>query len=298
MTLKRNQIYLTMALICSLTATSSTLFAQEVEDEDLLELVEPGAESTSSSGAQVQENKNSSKNNVEAAPAALTEDEKKSLAEARKSKSEAAMLRVTSEILSRDPINLFALNSLAVFYFETKKYGLAKIILKRAMKDHPKESALHNNLGVIYLAENDLQLALESLKRSVDMRTDYEIGAANLSSIYLEYRDYQRGLNALSDAFKSRQSDLRRGKPEAIEIANNYAIALMGVGEKDKASEVFEDIYDSPSRNPAPVLNYILFLVEVEKNKKSASKAVSKLKLMTEDREIIRRAEELVSKLE
>jgi tetratricopeptide (TPR) repeat protein len=222
----------------------------------------------------------------------------KKFSEARKSRSEAAVVRAASEILSKDPKNVIALNGLAVFYIDLKKYGLAKILLKRALKDHPSEPALYNNLGVVYLGENDIPLALESFKKSVQARSGYDKGSLNLSSIYLEFRDYERSLSPLEDAYKAVRSDLRRGGENVIETANNYAVALMGVGENDKAAKVFEEIVDSNTRNPTPYLNYAILLVEVQNKKRDAIRIISKIKFISEDREILRRAEALEKKIE
>jgi tetratricopeptide (TPR) repeat protein len=228
----------------------------------------------------------------------ISDEDLKKLSQARKSRSEGGIIKAASEILGKDPQNKFALNTLAVFYFENKKFGLSKILLKRALKDHPDDPALHNNLGIVYLAQNEMRLALDAFKKSLEARSSYQLGATNLSSIYLEYRDYKRSIGPLEDSFRSIRSDLRRGSSPAVEIANNYALALMGVGESGKAEGIFKDILESDSRNPVPLLNYASLLVEVLKKKKDAIRVISKLKFMTEDREILRKVEEIERKME
>lgn len=228
----------------------------------------------------------------------ISRAEIKKLAEAKKSKSEAGLLSAAAEILSKDPNHLLTLNALGIHYFETKKYGLAKIIFKRALKASPEEPALYNNLGIVYLAEEDLRSALENFKKSTDLKSNYKIGLINLSSIYLEYRDFKRSLAPLEEAYKATRSDIRRGDANAIDIANNYAVALMGVDESGKAQGIYEDIYEANVRNPIPFLNYAILLVEVQKKKKDAFRVLSKLKFMTEDKEILRLVDELEGKLE
>lgn len=235
---------------------------------------------------------------VKVSPKSVDSSMIKQLSEARKSKSEAAIVRAASQILAIDPTHLETLNTLAVFYFETKRYGLAKILLRRALKDHPNEPALHNNLGVIYLTENEPRLALESFRKSVQLKSSYRLGATNLASIYLEHGDYQRSLAPLEDSYKATRSDLSRGADYAVEIANNYAVALLGAGDNSKAEDVFEVIAKSETRNPKPWLNYAILLTDVLKKKKDALRVISKLKFMTEDRDILKRVQELEKRIE
>ena len=220
------------------------------------------------------------------------------LAQAKKSKNEAAIVKAAAEILSKDPNHLLALNTLGIFYFESKKYGISKILFERALRTSKQEPALYNNLGIVFLAEGDLPLAMDYFKKSIAAKSDYKIGATNLSSIYLEYGDFKRAIAPLEDGYKATRSDLRRGDSSAIEIANNYAVALMGIGENDKAKGIYENIYEANVRNPIPYLNYAILLVEVQKKKKDAFRVISKLKFMTEDKEILRRVDELEKKLE
>jgi len=191
-----------------------------------------------------------------------------------------------------------ALNVLAVHYFEDKKYGLAKIILKRALKDHPKEPALENNLGIIYLSEGEMALAIEQFRKSIADRADYRIGATNLSAIYLEYMDYKRSIAPLEESYKAVHSDVGRGDNDAVDVANNYGVALIGIGDNDKAEGVFSEIVAGSTRNPVPYLNYAILLVEVQNKKKDAVRVISKLKFMTDDRDILRRVDELERKME
>ena len=216
---------------------------------------------------------------------------------ALKERSEPKLIKAASNVLSRDPSQVETLNALAVYYYQSQKFGMAKIILKRALKDHPNEPALYNNLGVVYLAQGHMQRALNSFKKSLQVKTGYRIGATNLSSIYLDYRDYSRGLAPLEQSYKDTRSELAQGDPSAVAIANNYAVALMGVGEGGKAKDVFDDIVRSNQQNPIPVLNDAILLVEVLKKKNDAIRVISKLKFMTEDSGILRRVSALEQEL-
>lgn len=230
--------------------------------------------------------------------AEITKAEIEELSAALKKRSEPQLIKAAAAILSKNPTHLETLNAMAVYYFESKKFGMAKLLLKRAMKDHPNEPALFNNLGIIYLSEGETRLAIENFRKSISAKADYKIGATNLGSIYLDYRDYKRSIAPLEEGYKAVRSDVRRGDTTAVEIANNYGVALMGTGENGKAEEVFSEIVSANSRNPTPYLNYAILLVEVQKKKNDAVRVLSKLKFMTDDREILRRVDELERKLE
>jgi tetratricopeptide (TPR) repeat protein len=250
---------------------------------------EPGVESGQSTDR---------KSEVTVSPGRVDSAMEKQLSEARKSKSEAAIVKAASQILAVDPKHLEALNTLAVFYYESKRFGLAKILLRRALKDHGDEPALHNNMGIILLSENEPRLALESFRKSVQLKGSYRIGATNLAAIYLEHGDYKRSLSPLEESYKATKSDLGRGVDYAVDIANNYAVALMGTGDNSKAEDVFEAIADSDTRNPKPYLNFAILLTDVLKKKKDALRIISKLKFMTEDREILKQVQELEKRID
>ena len=213
-------------------------------------------------------------------------------------KNESAIIEAAARILGRNPDHLETLNALGVYYFQTKKFGLAKIFFKRALNQNKEEPAIYNNLGIVYLAEGDLKLAIDSFKKSLAARSGYSVGATNLSSIYLKYLDYKRSISPLEDAYRSIRSDLRRGTNDSVEIANNYAVALMGINENDKARKIFEEISSAGVRNPVPYLNQAILLVEVLKKKSDALRVLSKLKFMTNDSTVLRKVAELEKKLE
>lgn len=284
---------LSLLFVSSCALKTSSSIKKDGGDDDL------NFDETSTSSAPKKTAVKKEEEEIPQAPAARIESaELKRLSDARKSKSESAIVKATSEILAKDSRNVEALNTLGVFYAETKRFGMAKTILRRALKDHPNVPALHNNLGVIYLTENEPQLALESFRKSIQLKSNYRIGASNLASIYLEHRDYNRGLSPLEESYSDTKSDLSRGSDYAVQIANNYAVALMGTGENSKAADVFEKILTSNTRRVEPYFNYSILLVDVLKKKKDALRVLSKLKLMTEEREVLRQADELEKKVQ
>ena len=214
------------------------------------------------------------------------------LKDAVKRKSEKLIVDAASRILAKDSKDLKALNALGVYYLKTFKSGMAKIIFNRALKDHPEERALHNNLALVYLAEDDLRSALSSFRKSI-RSSKYQLGTLNLSSILIKHYDFRRALSPLEDAYDEVESDLRRGRETAVNIANNYAVALMGMDEGRKAKRIFNKIVDGGSRDPDVYLNYAVLLVDLLGEKKDGQRILSKLQFMTEDKEILRLVKEL-----
>ncbi|MCC7406176.1 MAG: tetratricopeptide repeat protein [Bdellovibrionales bacterium] len=226
----------------------------------------------------------------------VTKEDLNELKDAKAKNLEPRIITATAKVLGRDPNNLLALNTLAVFYFREKKFGLAKIILNRALAAHPNEPALHNNLGVVYLSEGDQRAAIKSLKKSLEVDSGYAIGATNLASIYLEYRDFNRALAPLESGYKIVKGTLREGKAEAVGVANNLAVALSAQNQGSKARDIYEEIMRGDSRNVTVLLNYAILLVERLKVKDEALKVISKIKFIADNPKAIRQAEELEKK--
>lgn len=234
-----------------------------------------------------------------AAPTKFEIDSKdlQALKEVRTNKSEESLIRAASRVLGVDSKNLAALNTLGVFYFEQGKYGLSRMILLRALQAHNNEPALHNNLGVVYLAEGKQRQGLAEFRKALEIKGDYRIAAANLGAILLEYKDFERALRPLEAGYKATRSELKSGTNYAMEVANNYAIALTGAGQFDDAKSVYDEIIAGSTRNPTVLLNYAILLVEKLKNYKEGAKLLSRIKFAVDDGKVLKRVEELEAKI-
>lgn len=217
----------------------------------------------------------------------------KALSEARMTKSEESIVRAASKILGVDPKNVAALNALALHYFEQGKLGLARMIVSRALQDNSSVPGLHNNLAIIYLAEGKQRLALAEFRKAIEHKPDYRIGAANLGSIFLDYKDYERAMAPLEAGYRSVKAELKSGSPSAIEVANNYAVALSGLGKLDEARAVYQEIVANSSRQPIVLMNFAVLLVEKLKDYKEGSKLISKIKFAVDDPKVLKKVEEL-----
>jgi tetratricopeptide (TPR) repeat protein len=203
------------------------------------------------------------------------------LGPAYRSKDEKLIVDVCSKRLGKDQNDLKALNTLAVHYFDEGRYGLARIILTRAQKAHPDEPALENNQGVIFLAEDRQGLAIASFRKALSLKSGYPIASANLGSIFVEYRDYAKATELLESGYSSVRSDLKKGV--GLNVANNYALALSGSGDGDKAKSIFQDILKADSGNVTALLNYSILLIHKMKDKKEGEKQLNRLKFLADD---------------
>lgn len=243
------------------------------------------------------DNEGEEKTFEEAKKVEITQGDLKALSDARASKSEASLVTAASRILGVDSKNLQALNALGVFYFEQGKLGMARILFLRALQDHADNPALHNNLAIVYLAEDKQRQALSEFRKAMDLKSDYKIAAANLGAIFLEYKDFDRAVDPLASGFKAIKSELKSGTESAVEVANNYAVALAGLGKYDDAKDIYEDIVAGSARNPTVLLNYAILLVEKLKNYKEGGKLLSRIKFGFDDPKILKRVDALEAKI-
>ena len=212
-------------------------------------------------------------------------------ANAWKAKDEHMMVEAVAKVLGKDQNDLKALNALACFYIQDGKLGMGRILLSRALKTTPEEPGLHNNMGVIHLTEGKQRLAIGSFRKSTEIKSGYPIGSANLGSIFVEYKDYGKATSLLQEGYSSVRGDLRRGV--GLDVANNYALALSGSGENDKAKSIFLDILKTETQNTTALLNYTILLIYRMKDKKEGEKMLNRLKFLVEDATTRSRVDEL-----
>ncbi len=214
-------------------------------------------------------------------PDLLDADNDADFTNAYKSKEDSLMVDAIAKRLSKDQNDLKTLNLAGVYYYQQGKYGLARIFFNRAMKSHPNEPALHNNLGIIFLAENKNRPAIASFRKAMELNKTYSIGSANLGSIFVEYKDFGRAVDLLKEGYNAVKSDLKRGV--GLEVANNYALALSGTGDFNKAKSIYQDMIKVDSGNVTALLNYSILLIQKLKDKKEGEKQLNRLKFLAED---------------
>lgn len=224
-------------------------------------------------------------------PDLMEADKDKDFENAFRSKDEALIVDAVAKRLGKDQNDLKALNMLAVFYYQQGKMGMARTILNRALAAHPNEAALHNNLGIIFLSENKMRPAIAAFRKAMQLNSSYSVGAANLGSIFVEYKDFNRASDLLKEGYGMVKGDLKRGV--GLEVANNYALALSGMGDHSKAKSIFQDILKVDSGNITALMNYSILLIHKLKDKKEGEKQLNRLKFLAEDEKTRKQVEEL-----
>jgi Flp pilus assembly protein TadD len=205
-------------------------------------------------------------------------------------KDETQLLREAAKFLSKNPKDLITLNAMAMHYYDKKKPDLAKLILAKALKIYPNSPTVHNNLGLIYLKENRTIEAIAEFRRAQELDPGHPESAANLGSLLVKYRNYPAAVALLQKSYRSMDKDLI--------VANNYAVALMGVKQFKQAEEVLDGAKAADSNNATVLLNYAILLVEHLKSKKPGLKIVNKIRFLSQDEDILRKAQRLADKAE
>lgn len=211
------------------------------------------------------------------------------LSKAYRAQKGQELLNETYKILSVDPQDPIALNTLALYYMKKQKYGAARILIGRALAKPGNRSGLYNNLGVIALNEGEVNLAIAQFKKAIRAQDDHPEALGNLASIYLRNGEYLKAQQMLDQAYKKHSQNAA--------IANNYAIILRNNKNFAQAKSVYEDILKQDSRNVVVLLNYAILLVEHMNKPKEGLALVYKLKLLeTERDDILRVAADLERK--
>ncbi|MDE0119215.1 MAG: tetratricopeptide repeat protein [Bdellovibrionales bacterium] len=198
----------------------------------------------------------------------------------KSNKKEDVLLALTSKILNEDPDNIQALNTLGVFYLNTGKIPLAKIIFTRALTKHPENSSLHNNLGVIALKEGTRKEAMEAFQKSLSYRYSNYASAANLGTLYMQAYEYDLALDHLSLAYSRARQYLSLTHYEVVKTGNNYAVALAWSGKFRKARNVFEELVKNNPSFVELLLNYAILLGRDLEDKDKAYSFLNKADLM------------------
>ncbi|MCY4321478.1 MAG: tetratricopeptide repeat protein [Bdellovibrionaceae bacterium] len=189
------------------------------------------------------------------------------LSEALDTKNENKVLQAVSSILNKDPNNLATINSLAVFYLERNRLGLAELILNRLADQDDSNLPIINNLAVISLKYGKPRLAMTYLNKILSIDRSYHIGKINLANIFIRNYDYR---NAYVLYEKSQNDDdVRETVQEKYTfILNNYGIALTGVKKWESAETVFNRLIKNQSPLSESLFNYSCFLAEKSKKER------------------------------
>ena len=204
---------------------------------------------------------------------------------------ESQVIRAATKILAKNPQDGVVLNGLAVFYLKTKRPGIAKIYLGKALKSNIPERVLQNNRAVASLMEGETKVAVDDLIQVIKEKISGP-AAANLGYILLDHQDMVNATRYLRVAAKA--------FPEDPAILNNYAIALKHRGEFNQSKSLYKRSLEKDSSHPHIQLNYGRLLVEKFKgdNKREAVEILNKVKFIGSDVTTINAAEDLLKEVQ
>lgn len=205
------------------------------------------------------------------------------------SQRESEMIQAGSELLARNPENVKILNGFAVFYLKNNEPGAAKIYFDRVLAKDPQNADANNGLGVIAMKENKDFEAQVFFKKAMLGDNDHVGANANLGAYYLKYLDYEKALPLMKTAYSE-----DKGNPA---IANNYAIALRGTGDIEKALDIYEGI-DKKFQKVPVLLNQAILWAEFKKDSKQAKEILNKIRFITTDPVILKKVNTLTQKLD
>lgn len=213
----------------------------------------------------------------------------KELAKYVNSGDEDKVLAEAGRILSMNPNDDRVLNGLGVFYLKNKKTDMAKLFFQRTLKANSNNSAANNNLGVIAEKENEDRKAIGYFKKAIALESNNYSAHANLGTIYLKYEDYEKAVDELGKAYSYYRNN-------NLAVTNNYAIALTGAKNYDKALDLYGEL--SKSRSVSVALNEAILLAEFKHENKKSKELLNKVRVLSTDPVILKKANDLLKWLD
>lgn len=211
------------------------------------------------------------------------------LAQAVRAGKAEQITQESSKILTVNPYDATALNTLALFYFRKGRLGAARLLLAKAFEKNPSNASILNNLAIVSLAEGDQAGAIANFKKALRVDDSHPEALGNLGSIYAGGGDFLKATPFLEQSYKANKAN--------SSVANNYAVALRVNKNFDRAKRVYEDLLAQNSRDVNALLNYAILLVNFMNRPKDGLAIVYKVKFLETDRkEVVRKANELEKK--
>lgn len=259
---------ITLSLILALTSCAGFLKKDSSYSDSSASSNLSGTEDSYST--EVAQEKSSESYSQEKAPVSSSQFGK--LNEAIKLQNDDLIQKTSSEILTQNPKDPKALNSLAMVYYKRGRFEAAEYLLNKAIAAHPNASELYGNLGIVQLAKNERREGIKSFRKALEINSRDYIAGANLGSIYIQEKDYQKALIALEVPYKKGTKDAR--------ILNNYAIALAATGKIQEAADVYSRILKENPSQRETLLNYSILLIDEQKKNKEGLDLLNRLKFV------------------
>lgn len=194
------------------------------------------------------------------------------LAKAYRSQNDEAISRVAVQILSQNPNDEKALNSLGLYHYRKGRFLAAKYFFERALKTNPNSSAALCNLGLASLALGEQLDAIRFFKKSMELNPRDGIAAANLGSIYVQEKDFTKAQIALETAVKNGMRETR--------TLTNYGIALTANGQYESARSALDEALKANSNNKEALFAKAILLIDQMKQYSEGIEALDRLKFL------------------
>ncbi len=142
-------------------------------------------------------------------------------------------IQLSKEALFREPKTLQAYKTLMLTYYAQKQFSLAKLVALRASKIEENDPEIFFTLGQMNLDEGDIPKARVQFKKAVEARPDYLPAHLQLAKIALKQENYPAAEESIRRIL---QADGKNA-----EAMVDLGIALKGMGQYDKAMQVYDD---------------------------------------------------------
>jgi tetratricopeptide (TPR) repeat protein len=145
--------------------------------------------------------------------------------------------------LRENPDNVILLNGLALAYQGKKDLEKAEILLLRANRLHPADSATYNNLGTICFKKGDLERSKLYLEKALEMDPKNVPARTNLGVIFYK-------MNQWADAIREFEKAVELS-PGSVEPYLNLALVHEKKGDWSKADSYLKTALDyAPESRP------------------------------------------------
>lgn len=262
--------YLIISLLALLTSACST--KSKNSEAEVSEYSQSEPEAIATIGEPAAELKPEAKVEVKKASTEGAANLHGPLSEAIRSQNDEAIYRLATQILSQNPNDLRAQNSLGVYHYKKGRYLAAQYFFSRALKQNQNLSDLHNNLGLVSLAQKERRQAILSFKKAIELDSGNAAASANIASLYLQNKDYAKALVPLEIALKKSPKDYR--------LLTNYGLSLAGQSKFSQAKDQYNNALAVNSSGREAIFNLAVLQIEQFKNFQEGLDLLNKLKFL------------------
>lgn len=140
------------------------------------------------------------------------------------------------EILALAPTYYRAHYNLGLSALRQDRTDEATAEFRRAIALNPRDADSHTNLGILMLRAGETRAAESAFRIALEIDPTERDALNNLATIYLQRREWAKALSLVTEA-------LRRD-PDFVEASYNRGVALVGLGRRMEAANVFREMRD------------------------------------------------------